>query len=401
MHICFVCREYPPSLRGGGIASYQKEMAYGLVTLGHKVTVICASDNTRLESTIKEGNLTIIRLKGGDFIISAVEGHSKLKKLRTFYRYKSYRKRIRKTIEEIKGIDVIEVPEFGAEALYLQDLQIPVVVRLHTPALMDHCTFGILPFNLHTAKYYWQAKQEFKVMRKAKYITSCSNSLKEWAILNLSINEDRIVVVHNPINTSLKSQELWHSSNNENRKVLYVGTICDWKGCEDLCNAIKILHEKGKKVSLTMIGKSGSYADMLQTKFNGESWLDIKGFMQRTELLHKYVEADLVCFPSWWENFPMVCLEAMLNGAIVLGSNSGGMSEIIDDTKDGYLITPKDPSLLADKIEYILSLPDSEKVKISKAAQRKIEMNFSLTTLLSKTILYYERCIEQNNNRKL
>ena len=91
----------------------------------------------------------------------------------------------------------------------------------------------------------------------------------------------------------------------------------------------------------------------------------------------------------------------MLNGAIVLGSNSGGMSEIIDDTKDGYLITPKDPSLLADKIEYILSLPDSEKVKISKAAQRKIEMNFSLTTLLSKTILYYERCIEQNNNRKL
>ena len=84
MHICFVCREYPPSLRGGGIASYQKEMAYGLVTLGHKVTVICASDNTRLESTIKEGNLTIIRLKGGDFIISAVEGHSKLKKQELF-----------------------------------------------------------------------------------------------------------------------------------------------------------------------------------------------------------------------------------------------------------------------------------------------------------------------------
>lgn len=106
-------------------------------------------------------------------------------------------------------------------------------------------------------------------------------------------------------------------------------------------------------------------------------------------------------FPIMVGNFPMVCLEAMLNGAIVLGSNSGGMSEIIDDTKDGYLITPKDPSLLADKIEYILSLPDSEKVKISKAAQRKIEMNFSLTTLLSKTILYYERCIEQNNNRKL
>ena len=40
MHICFVCREYPPSLRGGGIASYIKEVAHGLHDAGHRVTVI-------------------------------------------------------------------------------------------------------------------------------------------------------------------------------------------------------------------------------------------------------------------------------------------------------------------------------------------------------------------------
>ena len=170
------------------------------------------SEGSRLE---RLENLALILAKQIDICAKdAADGPKTMPQLS-----RQYRETI-KEIEEIKGIDVIEVPEFGAEALYLQDLQIPVVVRLHTPALMDHCTFGILPFNLHTAKYYWQAKQEFKVMRKAKYITSCSNSLKEWAILNLSINEDRIVVVHNPINTSLKSQELWHSSNNENRMLL-------------------------------------------------------------------------------------------------------------------------------------------------------------------------------------
>ena len=31
MHICFICREYPPSLRGGGIASYIKEIAQGYI----------------------------------------------------------------------------------------------------------------------------------------------------------------------------------------------------------------------------------------------------------------------------------------------------------------------------------------------------------------------------------
>ena len=44
MHICFVCREYPPSLRGGGIASYIKEVVHGLHAVGHQITVICASD---------------------------------------------------------------------------------------------------------------------------------------------------------------------------------------------------------------------------------------------------------------------------------------------------------------------------------------------------------------------
>lgn len=56
MHICFVCREYPPSLRGGGIASYIKEVAHGLNALGHRVTVVCASDDTRKENlTMKTG----------------------------------------------------------------------------------------------------------------------------------------------------------------------------------------------------------------------------------------------------------------------------------------------------------------------------------------------------------
>ena len=62
MHICFVCREYPPSLRGGGIASYIKEVAHGLNALGHRVTVVCASDDTRKEKSYDEDGVNIIRL---------------------------------------------------------------------------------------------------------------------------------------------------------------------------------------------------------------------------------------------------------------------------------------------------------------------------------------------------
>lgn len=394
MHICFICREYPPSLRGGGIASYQKEMAEGLTALGHRVTVICASDDTRNYSTQTTGNLTVIRLSGGDFIIPKVESNSLTKKFRTFFRYHSYRKQIRKAVEKIDDIDIIEVPDFGAESLYLQNLDIPVVVRLHTPALMDHYTFGILPLNKSTIKYYWQGKHEFKAIKSAQFISSCSSSLKKWTIDNLKVDPLKITILPNLIDTSNSTDQVWKPTEEEGYHILYVGTICDWKGCNDLCKAVEILHHNGVNVQLTMIGKSGSYAQTLQKQYEHAPWLDMKGFIPRNELLHRYVESDLVCFPSWWENFPMVCLEAMLNGAIVLGSNSGGMQEIIEESKNGFLITPKNPQTLAIKIKDILEMPIEIKQNISHQARATIINKYSKEVVLQKTLKFYQDCIK-------
>ena len=99
MHIRFVCREYPPSLRGGGIASYIKEVAHGLHDAGHQVTVVAASDDTRLFSDEEDGGVRVIRLFGADFLIPQVEGNSLLKKFRMFYRFYSYRKSLSFIIE--------------------------------------------------------------------------------------------------------------------------------------------------------------------------------------------------------------------------------------------------------------------------------------------------------------
>lgn len=134
--------------------------------------------------------MNIIRLKGGDFIIPQVEKTSIVKKFRTFYRYLPYRKRIREALKTIRNIDIIEVAEYGAEAYYLQELGIPLVIRLHTPALMDHYNFGILPFNAHTAKFYWQGRHELATVKRAQYITSCSTSLKEWSVKELRIDRE-------------------------------------------------------------------------------------------------------------------------------------------------------------------------------------------------------------------
>ena len=323
MHICFVCREYPPSLRGGGIASYIKEVAHGLHDAGHRVTVIAASDDTRLSSDEDDEGVRVIRLSGADFLIPQVEGNSLLKKFRMFYRFYAYRKRIREMILSLGNVDVIEVPEYGAEGYFLNDIGIPVITRLHTPMLLDHYHFSLQKLSKANWQYFWQGCKELKVMKEARYITSCSTSLKEWSQKFLGIHSDKIKVIYNPIlSERWSSNSSLHSAAEKDGKkhILFVGTVCDWKGCGDLADACKLLADSGEigDIQLDLVGKTGAYADELNAKYGKETWFHLVGKLPREEVMKRYARADVVCFPSWWENMPMVCIEAMLSGAVVI-----------------------------------------------------------------------------------
>ncbi|MBM6845219.1 glycosyltransferase family 4 protein [Phocaeicola plebeius] len=397
MHICFVCREYIPSLRGGGIASYIKEMAHGLCEKGHKVTVICASDDTKEESTYQDKKVEVIRLKGGDFLIPEKESTSILKKFRTFYRFFSYRRRILETILKLKDIDIIEVPEYGAEGYYLNKLPIPVITRLHTPMLLDHFYFNIQKLNKNNWHYYWQGLQEFKQMKQAKYITSCSTSLKEWSSKFLGIPSNKIQVIYNPIQTSRWVLKTNHLQNLSVKTILFAGTICDWKGCGDLAEACQMLQLNTQMpFELHLVGKTGIYAEELQKKYGRYPWFKLIGKIPREELMKRYAEADVICFPSWWENMPMVCIEAMLCGGIVIGSNSGGMSEIISNEENGFLIPPHQPKILAKTIQKAINLSEQRRQEISQNAQKRIRDDFSMDTILQQTISYYQQVINDS-----
>ena len=140
-----------------------------------------------------------------------------------------------------------------------------------------------------------------------------------------------------------------------------------------------------------MAGKTGAYADSLATR----PWLKLLGKVKREELIKLYGQADVVCFPSWWENMPMVCIEAMMCGALVIGSNSGGMAEIINNGVNGFLLPPKNPQLWAKKIIEVCSLPSAQKEQISKNAVKRIRTTFSLDVITRQMETYYKEVIDK------
>ncbi len=393
MHIAYVCREYLPSQRGGGIASYLKEMAHGMTAIGHQVTVICASDDTRKEYEEDDNGVRVIRLKGGDFVIRSVERSLLFRRFRKLYRYHSYRKRIRQYVQSLKDIDVIEVADFGGEGYYLHDLNIPVILRLHTPSCFDRETLSINKGKGLRRIFRQQIIWENQELHHAQYLSSCSQSLKDWCEKTLRLCGNRIRVIYNPVNLNLQRKESEVGQRNM-KTILFAGTVDSQKGCGDLLLAGRLLRQQiYEPFMMELYGKTGIWADWLRKNAINDQWFRVCGKARREELQEKYQMADVVCFPSWWDNMPMVCLEAMLNGAIVIASNSGGMAEIITDGVDGFLLPPHQPQLWADKIKFVFNLSKKERQAISANAQKRIACTFSTEVICKEMESYYLQVI--------
>jgi glycosyltransferase involved in cell wall biosynthesis len=404
MYIVFVSREYIPSLRGGGIATYVKNMAEALAAGGHQITVIRASDDTRLSNEEVINNIRVISLPGGDFIIPAMEGHSLLKKFRGMYRFYSYRKRIRKTIDALENIDIIEVAEYGAESLYLQNSKTPVVCRLHCPSLLDFSDCTRANLTLSNWYYYYQGLVELFLLKKMHFVTSCSNALIDWTNKYAAFNpECKPVAIYNSVDIKKYNQFVLPGNNfiNTNKKmIMLVGTVCETKGSGDLFESTKILIRNGMSFRLEIYGKISRYGWNLKKEEVCYDWLKIQEQIPHEQLMQKYKEATIVCIPSWWEAFGFVCTEAMMCGAIVIGSSSGGMSEIITDGEDGFLLKPRNPQKWAEKIKEIFALSQEEYLYISQNAQKKIREKFSIEVIMPQMVDYYQSVIEDYKNIK-
>lgn len=72
-----------------------------------------------------------------------------------------------------------------------------------------------------------------------------------------------------------------------------------------------------------------------------------------------FSQADVFVFPTYYHNecFPLVLLEAMQQGIACIASNEGGIADIIDEGKTGFIVDKKNTTALAEKMEVLLNNP--------------------------------------------
>lgn len=407
MHIVLVNREYPPARRLGGIGSYQFECASALVKAGHRVTVVCASDNTHMTDHSNNDSIEVIRLKGGDFCLEEVERCGIKKYLRLFTRYRSYRKEILRVVSRLENVDIVEFADYGNEAMCFKSatLTFPWVVRLHGPMLFDRKTLQRkkLRFSSKSLYEYVTGLQEYVTIKKADGISSCSYYMTDWFLKDAKTDKP-VKLIHNFIDL-----EKWKCNEHNDSivksdktfNIFFAGTIVEEKGVVELIEACKNLYREGIALTLTLAGKIGSFGEALQAKTEKEQcdYICFIGHIQQDRLKQYYCESDLVCFPSWWESFGLVCIEAMAVGALVVGSNVGGMAEVIDEGVDGFLVAPKNVQMLESQIKKVMQMSEPEKDSIRSNAICKVSEQFSSDVAAAKMIDFYRHVIQDWRNQ--
>jgi len=407
MNIVFVTREYLPSKRAGGIATYVWETARYLSIKGHNVYVISASDDIKKEAETIIGGVNVIRLAGADFYISKNKIDKIKSRLRSIFCYWSYRRRVTKRLNRLiaeKMVDIVEFAEYGNEMddwLRNNPNQLPWIVRLHGPTILDMATSGTTGFLRNPIAWFF-GRREIQCALKANAISSPSRALAKL-FLKISSSTRQIEIIPNAV-----SSEDWGASIQARKErnaiqIFSAGSIVEGKGLGDLLKAVLILRGNGVDINLTLAGKMGKFGEQLATLAETTSyknWFTVLGPIQREELTSHYASSDIVVFPSWWESFGLVCVEAMAAGALVVGSSSGGMAEIIEDGVDGFLVPPKSPQLLASKLKEVIELPEHSKDQIRIAASEKAKNKYDVKFVLKQQIEFYETVISKATGKQ-
>lgn len=168
--------------------------------------------------------------------------------------------------------------------------------------------------------------------------------------------------------------------------MLYFGRLSREKGIEMLIDVADKL-----KIKLVIAGTGP-----LEEKISSCSYetINFVGYKTNFDLQKIIYDCSFVIVPSiWYENNPMAIIEAFSLGKPVIGSNIGGIPELIGNIR-GFLFQPKDSDALANALNKAKELSDEDYTSMSHAAFQFAMLNFSEENHYEKLMQIYYKVIK-------
>ncbi len=186
--------------------------------------------------------------------------------------------------------------------------------------------------------------------------------------------------------------------------ILFVGRLIDWKGATYLIKAMPEILQHIQEAKAILVGSGPQKDDLvhLAGTLAVEGQVVFIDEVPQQELLDFYAVADIFVLPSIInekgenEGLGVVLLEAMASGLPVIGSNVGGIPDIVKDKFNGLLVEQKKPKDLAEKI---IKLAGSEKLRVQMGenGRRFVRENFDWDIIAKRFIHVYDSLLDQSD----
>jgi len=144
-----------------------------------------------------------------------------------------------------------------------------------------------------------------------------------------------------------------HFCNENTINLIYAGRVEKNKNISTTQKAMRLLREKGYKVSLTVVGKIEERKEF--DKISRDTWTTYISPVSKERLIDYYGSHDIFVMPSFKETFGLVYAEAMSQGLPIIYTRGQGFDGQFDEGVVGYSVNPKCPEEIADKIVSILN----------------------------------------------
>lgn len=175
---------------------------------------------------------------------------------------------------------------------------------------------------------------------------------------------------------------------------LYYGRLSGEKGVPTLVEAFAHHPE----LKLKIVGTGPIENELKQKQYSNIEFL---GYKTGEELYNYVRHARFVCVPSeWYENNPMTIVESYSMGVPVIGAKIGGIPEIIEDGKTGFLFEHGDMKSLNDALMKSVEVSDEKYAAMKKNAVCFAENNFNSNTYVERLMSFYEDVIDSSKINK-
>ncbi|MDE0197592.1 MAG: glycosyltransferase family 4 protein [Caldilineaceae bacterium] len=184
---------------------------------------------------------------------------------------------------------------------------------------------------------------------------------------------------------------------NGEKLLFYIGRITPEKGVQVLLQALPFIREKHPDLRLIVAGRNSEQLQPLVDELGIGEAVELLGFVDSETRDCLYRSVDAAVFPSLYEPFGIVALEAMAAGCSVIASEVGGLAEVVDHRRTGLTVRVNDTQSIAWAVDQLLTDPLQAQAMRARALQ-EVTRSYNWLTIAKSTLNMYKSVVAQRQD---